>query len=190
MNCIPVTHHNITPPAFFEPYNSFHTQQCEKGRKQTDTLIQEFPNAFWLCDSQYNAEDLRGVSKERIGICPPFHKIEEWRETKPDEEILNDLITRKEINLLFVGRIAPNKGHKMLLEIMKIFTTNYPDPIRLRVIGKFDDGLRFDAFVLLSKFLFSFIAYFSLQHHEFPLHALLYPEYFRIMLSLYFSAVS
>lgn len=134
-------YHNITPPAFFEPYNSFHTQRCEKGRKQTDTLIQEFPNAFWLCDSQYNAEDLRGVPKERIGICPPFHKIEEWRETKPDEAILNDLITRKEINLLFVGRVAPNKGHKMLLEIMKIFTTNYPDPIRLRVIGKFDDGL-------------------------------------------------
>lgn len=134
-------YHNITPPFFFEEYNSFHTQQCEKGRKQTEVLIQEFPDAFWLCDSKYNAQDLNGVTEDKIGICAPFHKIEDWKDTEPDAEILNDLITRKEINLLFVGRVVPNKGHIMLLEIMKIFTTNYLDPIRLRVIGKFDDGL-------------------------------------------------
>ncbi len=141
MGSIIIRYHNITPPEFFEPYNPFHHSQCQKGRAQTEELVREFSNAFWLADSEYNTLDIRDVPRERIAVCPPFHKIEEWSKKLPDETLLRTLMESEEINLLFVGRIAPNKGHMMLLEILGIFCQNYADKIKLRVVGKFDEGL-------------------------------------------------
>ena len=44
-------YHNITPPAFFEPYSSVYSSSCKEGRAQTNRLIENFPNAFWMSDS-------------------------------------------------------------------------------------------------------------------------------------------
>ena len=134
-------YHNITPSHFFKEYNEFHYAQCEQGRIQTKRFIQEFPNAFWLSDSRYNTEDLEGVDSANIGICPPFHVIEQWIQTTPDEGILKKLIEEGEVNLLFVGRIAPNKGHLFLLEVLRVFILNYHSNIKLRIVGKFDDSI-------------------------------------------------
>ena len=134
-------YHNITPASFFEGYNDFHMKQCFEGREQTAQFIREFPNSFWIVDSQYNTEDLEGVKPERMGVCPPFHKIQKWMTSVPDEKILHELIETATINLLFVGRIAPNKGHLFLLDVLRAFRTNYKEKIKLRLIGKFDDGL-------------------------------------------------
>lgn len=134
-------YHNITPASFFEAYNDFHTKQCVDGRRQTELFIREFPQGFWIADSYYNTEDLKGVEQEKIEVCPPFHKIEKWMQAVPDEKILRELIETPTINLLFVGRIAPNKGHLFLLDMLRVFRTNYQEKIKLRLIGKFDDGL-------------------------------------------------
>lgn len=136
-----IRYHNITPPEFFEQYNEMHYQQCLKGREQTVRFVEKYPQAFWLADSEYNAKDLIGVPKKRIGICQPFHKIENWNKVHPDEEILKDLLESKEINLLFVGRVAPNKGHLFLLEILRVYLLNYDNNIKMRIIGKFDSNL-------------------------------------------------
>lgn len=134
-------YHNITPSHFFEKYNKHHFNQCELGRKQTEKFIKEYPQAYWLSDSHFNEEDLKSVPDHRKGVCPPFHKIEQWAKKTPDEDVLKKLITSDEINLLFVGRVVPNKGHMMLFDILRIFCINYKTNIRLRIIGKFDEGL-------------------------------------------------
>lgn len=134
-------YHNITPPEFFAPYNADYTKSCEMGRKQTDRLIENFPQAFWLSDSEYNTTDLTNVPKERVDICPPFHKIESWSKTLPDEEILKKLIYDKRHKILFVGRVAPNKGHLILFDILNAYCRNFGTDIKLYVIGKFDEGL-------------------------------------------------
>lgn len=136
-----IRYHNITPPEFFEPYNEFHFAQCKKGREQTERLSQKFKDAFWMVDSYYNGEDIKNIAPEKIGVCPPFHKIQEWANGIPDELILKNLLVDKKINLLFVGRVAPNKGHLFLLDIVHYYCINFDKNIKLRVIGKFDDGL-------------------------------------------------
>lgn len=137
-----IRYHNITPERFFEEYNENHFSQCELGRKQTIRLAKSIQKAIWLVDSNYNAEDIMGyVAKENILVCPPFHKIEEWVKKKPDETILKELLNNQMINLLFVGRVAPNKGHMLLIDILYRFCRNYDKKVKLRVIGKFDDGL-------------------------------------------------
>lgn len=134
-------YHNITPEKFLEPYNDVSCQQCMRGREQTLEFIKARPDAYWFCDSTFNSFDLLGVPKEKISICAPFNKIEEWGKVAPNEEILKELIEDKCINLLFVGRVVPNKGYLMLLDILRFYTACYGSNVKLRIIGKFFDDL-------------------------------------------------
>jgi glycosyltransferase involved in cell wall biosynthesis len=136
-----IRYHNITPPEFFKPYNEFHFQQCQKGRQQTQRLSKEFNKAFWMADSYYNANEIPNVDSTKIAVCPPFNKIEQWSKGVPNEEILKTLLYDNKINLLFVGRVAPNKGHLFLLDVMHSYCINFGTDIKMRIIGKFDEGL-------------------------------------------------
>lgn len=137
-----IRYHNITPPTFFAKYNIFHTSQCERGRKQTISLAKNFKNAYWLSDSLFNKIDIQDdVSNERIEILPPFNNIEKWAESEINEKILSELVLNKNLNILFVGRIAPNKGYTTLIETIKFYRNSFDNNIKLRIIGKFDDGL-------------------------------------------------
>ena len=128
-------YHNITPPSFFENYNEIYKYACECGREQTVDLIRDFPNALWLCNSSYSAEDLVGVPKQNIFICPPFNKTEEWAKAGPDKELLQKLRSSDEINLLFVGRVTPHKGHLFLIDVVNHYVKNFDTGVKLRIIG-------------------------------------------------------
>ena len=134
-------YHNITPERYFEKYNPDYYKLCRRGRDQTLQFQREFPDAYWIVDSEYNAQDLTEVQRERIGICPPFHRIEQWSSGIPDERILQGLLESDTYNLLFVGRIVPNKGYLKLLEIVRYYREIYDDPIKIRLIGKCDNSL-------------------------------------------------
>ncbi len=136
-----VRYHNITPEDFFKPYNQFAYEQCKLGREQTKKMQMELKDAYWLCDSWYNAKDLPCVETSKIGVCPPFNKIENWNKNIPDEAILKKLVESTELNVLFVGRVAPNKGHLLLLDIVRAYCAYYDTNIKLKIIGKFDEGI-------------------------------------------------
>lgn len=131
-----IKYHNITPGKFFKTYHNGAYHECKSGRRQTVTMQKELTKAFWLSDSVYNDSEIDLVPAERKGICPPFHKIEEWTKAEPDQDILSTLKAEKQLNLLFVGRTAPNKGHLMMLDVIKAYRHYYDDNIHLRIIGK------------------------------------------------------
>ena len=135
-----IRYHNITPAHFFAQYNDWHHKQCLKGRELTKEMIRNLKDVFWLCDSGYNASEV-DLPEQYIGICPPFHKIESWAKTKPNEAVLRELADSETINILFVGRIVPNKGYEQALDILHFYCSCYDQKIKFRVIGKFDDGL-------------------------------------------------
>lgn len=137
-----IRYHNITPPIFFEKYNDFHTSQCKKGREQTINFAKHLRKAYWLSDSSYNNLDIvEYVPNDRIEVLPPFNNIEKWANSDLDEQIMNELIFSENLNVLFVGRIAPNKGYTTLIETIKYYRNSFGRDIKLRIIGKFDDGL-------------------------------------------------
>lgn len=136
-----IRYHNITPPDFFAPFNFYHESQCRLGREQTERLEEELPTAKWLCDSGYNALDISAYEEENVAVCAPFHKIETWSQGVPDEKIMEKLLYSSSIELLSVGRIAPNKGHLFMLDVLQSFRLNYRDNIHLWIIGKFDEAL-------------------------------------------------
>lgn len=134
-------YHNITPEEFFKPYNDISYLLCKKGREQTLEMGKEFPDSYWFCDSTFNSFDLTNVEAKRKIVCPPFNKMEEWGKKSPDEGILKELKESNNINILFVGRVVPNKGHLMLLDIIRCYKDYYGYNIKLRVIGKFFDDV-------------------------------------------------
>ncbi len=137
-----IKYHNITPAEFFLPYDSRCAELCKRGREQTIRLQQLFPDAFWLSDSAYNQTELEFVNDEKKGICAPFHVIDDWmNDTSPDATVLENIVHDKRLNILFVGRIAPNKGHLFMLEVLRCYVDNYGSDIILRIVGKRDQAL-------------------------------------------------
>ena len=138
---IVIRYHNITPPEYFEPYSKNMTAQCRRGWEMTRNMERALPQAFWLCASRFNAGTLN-VPEDRIGICPPFHRIGRWKEVIPDESVLREMADSAGINLIFVGRFVPNKGHLSAMKAVQLYCRNYDQKITLRLLGKFGPEMR------------------------------------------------
>jgi len=134
-------YHNITHESFFEKYSFIFTQFCRNGRKQTQRLYKNFSDALWMGDSSYNFSEINLGQMSNKKVIPPFCNIEKWNDIQPDDGVLKALIESKAINLVFVGRIAPNKGHKMLLKIVSDYKQHYRENIFLNIIGIKDPGM-------------------------------------------------
>lgn len=137
-----IKYHNITPPSFFEECDDMYFRLCKKGREQTLRLAKMDPNILWMSDSLFNLKEVRVLDSIRNKvIIPPFNNIREWRDLAPDDELLNRLIEDKHINLFFVGRVVPNKGHLFLLEIVNNFLDHYGDGLILHIAGRKEERL-------------------------------------------------
>jgi glycosyltransferase involved in cell wall biosynthesis len=139
LNCRRVIkYHNITPAHFFEPYKTWHVQECRRGREQLGELARAGCELY-LSDSAYNEEELRGLGADpaRCAVVPPFHQVDRLAAAQPDPEVLHDLNDGC-TNLLFVGRLAPNKGHRFLLEAFAAYNNHYNSRSRLVIVGKGD----------------------------------------------------
>jgi glycosyltransferase involved in cell wall biosynthesis len=145
---IVIRYHNITPAHFFERYNATYYHQCSLGRKQTQSLAHHLKEALWIGASAYNLQDITDIRPDHQEIIPPFNNIRRWSSIAPDESVLKSLIESKNINLLFVGRIAPNKGHKFLIEIVRDYLDTFGPNLCLNIVGKLDNGLRTYSFEL------------------------------------------
>ncbi len=134
-------YHNITPESFYFAYNTDYFKICRDGRFQTLRLQQFFPDAFWICDSEYNARDLWLTDRSKIAVCPPFHKLDEWGSKEGDAAVAEELRGEDAVRLLFVGRIAPNKGYQKAIDILARYCRLYDGNIKIRFIGKKIGGL-------------------------------------------------
>lgn len=134
-------YHNITPASYFQSYDQEYFTKCSKGREQTLRLYRRYSNALWMGCSKYNFVDVGINGSSRIIVIPPFNNIERWTKTTPDEGVLQSLLENHTINLLFVGRIVPNKAHRFLLQIIADYLSYYDTEIILHVAGKKDNNL-------------------------------------------------
>ncbi len=148
-----IRYHNVTPPEFFADYSSFYFQSCTKGRRQTERFCEVFPEAWWLCASDYNSTDITRVPKSRKKRLHPFHNLTAWKNVRPDSVLLDKLQQEEKIKVLFTGRVVPNKGHLELVEMLEDFRENYGDRMIIYIIGKFDGSVGFYTEELKRKIL-------------------------------------
>ncbi|EWY42832.1 hypothetical protein N825_01190 [Skermanella stibiiresistens SB22] len=132
-------YHNITPADFFADYSPNYWSMCATGREQTARLVALFdrPHRF-MADSIFNATELveAGANPERITIVPPFTHV---------NTMMSDHAARPlpavPYTVLFVGRIAPNKGHMILINTIHAYLLTIGPGIKLRIVGGQDENL-------------------------------------------------
>ena len=124
-------YHNITPPEFFRPYSRELFTLTNYGYKGLEYLN----NTFSLCiaDSEYNKTQLIEYGyKCNIKVCPvliPFRKYK----SSPDISVVERYSDNK-TNIIFVGRIAPNKKHEDIIKTFYFYKKINPES-RLILVG-------------------------------------------------------
>jgi glycosyltransferase involved in cell wall biosynthesis len=136
-----VKYHNVTPERFYQSLHEEYAQLCHQGRTQLRELIDAECDCY-LADSPYNLAELidMGADAERCVVTPPFNDIGNLLKIEPDSDVLHDYSDGR-ANLLFVGRRAPNKGHRLLIDAFAVYHTYYNPASRLVLLGKGDSAL-------------------------------------------------
>lgn len=112
-------YHNVTPAHFFAPYDPGIFRLAVLGRHELARLAGRVDLA--LGDSEYNRQELEALGFERTGVMSIVADTDRITNTPSQpalEHVLNDGLT----NILFVGRVAPNKkleDHIRLAEYYK-----------------------------------------------------------------------
>jgi glycosyltransferase involved in cell wall biosynthesis len=131
-------YHNITPPLFFQPYSDKYAGVCRQGREQTIRFVRSTKQHTWLADSAYNREEIvdGGADPLNVHIVPPFNRIEQLLQAKNIADY-----NAETVEILFIGRLSPNKGHPHLLHIAKALTSELSGDFIIRIVGGFDPEL-------------------------------------------------
>jgi glycosyltransferase involved in cell wall biosynthesis len=136
-----VRYHNVTPPRFFSGYSTVAIKTGQEGRAQLAPLAKAGCELY-LSASPFNQSELvqAGADPARCAVLPPFHQVDQLAAAEPDPEVLR-LLQDGTVNLLFVGRRAPNKGHRFLLDAFAVYTQYYQPRARLLLVGREDPSL-------------------------------------------------
>lgn len=126
-------YHNITPSEFFEPYSLAAAQLTREGLDGIRYLADKLD--YCIADSDYNKQDLLKMGFNcPIDVCPiiiPFSDYEKEPDAPVIKKYRNDGIT----NLLFVGRIAPNKKQEDIISSFYYYHKYYNPQSRLFLVG-------------------------------------------------------
>jgi glycosyltransferase involved in cell wall biosynthesis len=135
-------YHNITPAAFFAPYDPGLFRLAALGRRELATLAGRVDLA--LGDSEFNRRELEALGFPRTGVMPIA--VNTTRITHaPARPALERILSDGLINILFVGRIVPNKkieDHIRLAELYKRYIDSY---YRFIFVGRYDGLPRYYA---------------------------------------------
>jgi glycosyltransferase involved in cell wall biosynthesis len=125
-------HHNITPPEFFLGYDPEMARICRLGQEQLASLRDCAD--LGLADSEFNRLELERAGFGRTGVLPIYLDFARYRE--PPNRVLLNALRDGRTNLLFVGRVAPNKRHEDLIRLVSVWKRYISSDVRLLLVGK------------------------------------------------------
>jgi glycosyltransferase involved in cell wall biosynthesis len=137
-------YHNITPAAFFAPYDPQLFRLAALGRQELRSLAGRVDLA--LGDSEFNRQELEELGFGRTGVMPIAVNMDRLT-AAPRRPALEKVLGDGLINFLFVGRIVPNKrieDHIRLAEMYKRYIDSY---YRFIFVGRYDLLPRYNAMV-------------------------------------------
>src|SRR5262249_22822246 len=106
---------------------------CYHGRRELETFAGR--SELGLGDSEYNRRELVAAGFARTGVLPIVLDLEAYR--RPPSPVVRRLYRDGKTNILFVGRIIPNKKVDDLIRVFTIYK-RYLDPkSRLLLVGDY-----------------------------------------------------
>lgn len=130
-------YHNITPPSFFRGFDENAERATANGLKQAREL-KDYVD-YCLPVSEFNKQDLIKMGyKCPMTVIPILIQFSDY-EQKPSEKIVekySDGIT----NILFVGRMAPNKKVEDVISSFAEYKKTYGKTARLFLVGSLNEN--------------------------------------------------
>lgn len=157
VNSIPspkaLIYHNVTPSHFFEPYDLKLTHYLKKGREELIELKEKFQ--LYFADSKFNQQELLDLGFSSVQVLPIIYDF---------GRLLKKEISKKEDtkNIIFVGRIAPNKKQDDIIKLAKVLKDHFLTNFKIHLVGYCSRELE-----LYKEELNSLIQLFELENHVF-----------------------
>jgi len=128
-----IIYHNITPHEFFLDYHRVLAKDCYKGRIELKNLVGKVDMA--LGDSLYNESELKEAGFPNTGVLPLVMNFEKFnQEVVP---ALKELFADGKTNILFVGRIIPNKMVEDVIKSFHLYQEHFNANSRLFIVGEY-----------------------------------------------------
>ena len=133
MHCRKVmVYHNVTPPQFFEEYSVKAAQLCQNGLEGASYLADKVD--YCLAVSEYNKQDLIRMGYTcPIDVLPILIPFDDYAKT-PSQQVI-DRYSDGYTNLIFTGRIAPNKRQEDVIRAFYDYKKFYNPKSRLILVG-------------------------------------------------------
>lgn len=135
-------YHNVTPARYFAPYDPGIFRIASLGRVELKTLAGRVDLA--LGDSEYNRRELEALGFANTAVMPIV--VDTRRITHaPRLPALERTLDDGRANILFVGRIAPNKKIEDLVKMAEYYKRYVDTEYRFIFVGRTDAVPRYYA---------------------------------------------
>jgi L-malate glycosyltransferase len=124
-------YHNITPPEFFVGLHRSLSNECFRGRRELRAYADRCDLA--LGDSEFNRQDLDALGFRRTDVLPVVPDFSHL-DGEPNRTVA-DLFDDAWTNVLFVGRMVPNKKIEDVIRFFHAYHTFYNPHSRLLLLG-------------------------------------------------------
>jgi len=128
-----IIYHNITPYEFFLDYHRVLAKDCFKGRIELKNLVGKVDLA--LGDSAYNEKELMETGFTNTGVLPLVMNFDKF--AQPVVPVLDELFNDGKTNILFVGRIIPNKMVEDVIKTFHLYQKHFNPNSRLFIVGEY-----------------------------------------------------
>lgn len=125
-------YHNITPAHWFLGFHPHLAGLCYHGRRELEAFA---PRAeLGLGDSELNRRELEEAGFARTAVLPIVLDLERYRR-EPSPVVRRLYGDRSRTNILFVGRIIPNKRIDDLIRVFAVYQRWVEPRSRLLLVG-------------------------------------------------------
>jgi len=126
-----LVYHNITPPEYFAGVHRRLAELCWKGRRELRAYATRCDLA--VGDSEFNRQELEALGFPETAVLPVVPDFSHLS-GPPDWRIASQFDDER-VNLLFVGRMIPNKRIEDLIRIFHAYRTRINPHSRLLLVG-------------------------------------------------------
>ncbi len=128
-----MVYHNITPPHFFRQYSLELQDLCTCGYEEVKDLKDSFDMV--LADSEFNRQNLQDMGyKCPINVFPILIPFDDYKKS-PSERVISEYKGDGFTNIIFVGRITPNKCQQDVIAAFHEYQTHFNQKSRLFIVG-------------------------------------------------------
>ena len=128
-----LVYHNITPPEYFVDVHKLLVRLCYHGRRELGAYVGRCDLA--LGDSEFNRRELEEAGFPATGVLPVVPGFAHL------DGPANDLMAREFddewTNVLFVGRVIPNKRIENVIRAFAAYKSRYNHRSRLLIVGSY-----------------------------------------------------